>query len=145
MAPLVFLAAMTGLTAVAWMIHAAVRSGQRRALRRLAGQWQMRYSERDLFHIGQRIAEIFPVAGAADVRVMDLIYGTQGQRHRYLFTAQYTAGEVHDQRREERAMTFCESMEGGGACDRSPLVLGEEGYELVEQYRRLGENFLKST
>ena len=33
----------------------------------------------------RRIANGFPIPEATDLRVLDVIYGTRGDRHRYLF------------------------------------------------------------
>jgi hypothetical protein len=139
MSPLLFLAVMIAVTGAGCFAQALARSRRRRALRELADEWHMRYVPGDLFHIGRRIAATFPIEGASDLLILDLIYGTQGQRHRYVFTAQYSIGPITRPVREERVMTFCEDKDSGHGCANSPMVLGDEGLRLVEQYRRLGK------
>jgi hypothetical protein len=95
----------------------------------------MNYSPRDQLKLGSRIASQFPVPGAANLRVTDLIYGTERARHRYVFTAEFTVGVVHRKRRIVRAAAFVEAREASE--DAGELTLAPADLPLAEQYRRL--------
>src|SRR5688500_15740566 len=92
--PLLLLASLLALTALALVVRKILRPAIKRRLRRFANDWKMRYVERDLFHLAPRIATVIPVPGAADLRVIDVLYASEGDTHRYLFTAEYTRGVV---------------------------------------------------
>ncbi len=127
-------AAVTTTTALA--IAAVVDAARRSRLRRLARSWQMRYVRSDLFDLARRVAGQFAVPGAADLRVVDVIYASRGERHRYLFTVEYTTQDRGQRRREARAATFCEPRERTGP-GPSPLVLGPDRLPLLKQYEEL--------
>ena len=135
--PLLFLFALLATTALAALIHRLTRRRHKRRLRRLAAEWGMQYVQLDLFDLPRRIAGSFPVPGAADLHVLDVIYATHGQRHRYVFTAEYTTGVTDQHHRIARAMTFCEPVEGATPSNRSPLVAAPDYLTLPEQYEYL--------
>ena len=135
--PAVFLGALMALTGVAALIERISRHRRTRALRSLAAQWRMTYSPHDLLRIAPRIASVFPVPGAADVYVVDLIYGTKGDEYRYVFTAEYTTGVIRGKRRQVRAATFCEPRGRDGDQSPQPVSLAPGDLPLLEQYRRL--------
>jgi hypothetical protein len=138
--PLLVLASLLTLTALALLIHKLLRHRIKRRLRHLANDWKMRYVESDLFHLAPRIATIIPVPGAADLRVIDVIYGSQGDTHRYLFTAEYTRGVVGRHEREQRVMTFAEPKEPTPANPPTPLVCAPPDLSIAEQYLHLRQH-----
>jgi hypothetical protein len=142
--PLLLLSTLLALTALALVVHKFLRHRIKRRLRRMAGDWKMRYVERDLFHLAPRIATIIPVPGAADLRVIDVIYGSEGETHRYLFTAEYTRGVVGRHEREQRVMTFAEPKEPTRENPPTPLVCAPQDVPIVEQYRHLHAKAFRS-
>jgi hypothetical protein len=145
MTPLVFLASTLALSLVAFVVHRVLRHRRRKLLRRMAAQWRMRYSAPDLFHITERIANDFPVAEATDLRVLDVIYGTGGGRHRYLFTAEYNLGRADRHKRTASAGTYCEPLDPAKGSPPTPLVLAPSELELLEQYAWLHERHCTPT
>lgn len=135
--PAEFLAALLALTAAVALVERVSRRRRRRELRKLAAQWKMTYSPRDLLRIAPRIASRFPVPGAADVRVVDLIYGTKGDEYRYIFTTEYTTGLLGGKRRQVRAASFSEPRGRGQADSPPPVILAPSDMVLIEQYCRL--------
>src|SRR5688500_12993643 len=105
--PAIFLISLLILTALVWTLHRVARHGHKRKLRELAAQWRMSYTPSDVFDLSARVASEFPIPGVADLRIRDMIYASQGDRHRYVFTAEYTLGVIERHRREARAATFC--------------------------------------
>jgi hypothetical protein len=67
---------------------------QRRQLRELARKWNMHFAPGDRLRIAQRAARHFPIPGAASIRVRNLIFRTEADRHQYLFTVDYTIGVI---------------------------------------------------
>src|SRR3954471_9811864 len=120
--PSVFFLSLLGVTAFVWTLHRITRHAHKKQLRSLASQWGMQYAQADLFNLAARVAAEFPIVGVADLVVRDLIYATQGDRHRYIFTTEYTIGVIPSQRREARAVTFCDPRDSGGQC-ATPLIL----------------------
>jgi hypothetical protein len=135
--PILLLVVMAGITAIAWAIHELLRTRHRNHLRLLARQWQMHYAPHDHFNIAGRIAEDFPVPGAADLRVLDLIYASDARHYCYIFTAEYTIGVIETQRRQSRVMSFCEAKEAHDPQQATTLSLGQMRLSLLEQYRQL--------
>src|SRR3954447_24389250 len=113
MDPVVFLMIVAGVTAAAVLVNAIVRRVRSGKLKGLAAEWGMHYSARDRFHLADRIAPRIPCAGAADVRVIDLIYGLQRERFRYVFTAEYTEGVVRTKHRRRRVVAMTEPKDRG--------------------------------
>jgi len=137
--PMLFLAGVLGVTAAAWAWELAARAGRRHRVQAIAGKWQMHYSEGDRFHLAPRVAEQFPVYGAADVRVADVVYGVRGARHYYIFTAEFTEGVVRTKHRRWRVAAL---SEGRGQAAEGPgikITLAPEGMGLVEQYEHLAQ------
>ena len=96
------------VTAGAAIAEKLARDRRRRVLRRLATAWRMNYSPFDPLRLTPRVAQNFPIPGAAHLRVSDVIYGIQGDRYRYIFTAEFTLGVVRTKRLMVRAATFTE-------------------------------------
>jgi hypothetical protein len=137
MSPIQFLIALAVLTAGASIVQAVLRRRQMRILRRLAAEWGMHYTPRDRFRLAVRIAEAIPVPGAAGVRVLDIIYGTEEDRRRYFFTAEYTAGVLKKKTDHRRAGSFAEPKERAETGGALELRMGKEDLALIEQYREL--------
>src|SRR2546423_5407251 len=137
MAPSYFLLLTVAVTLSAWLAQ-TIRSGtHQRALRRLATEWRMHYSPGDRFRLADRVAERFPVTGAADVRVVDLIYGIEEAGYRYIFSCEFTSGVGKWKHRRRRVATFCEPKDRADAAGWSPLKLAAENLPLLDQYRSL--------
>jgi hypothetical protein len=142
MLPLTFLSAMLCLCALAVLVNMLVRRQLGQALKRLGGEWGMRYTETDVFGLAPRVAQRFPVPGASDLRVVDLLYRIEGDRHRYLFTTEYTQGVIRTKHRLRCVVTFTEPRDPIGAeaaASSSALVLAAEELPLVEQYMQLAD------
>ena len=139
MSPALFLLLMLGITAAAATGQRGVRWRRGRALRALARDRRMHYSARDRFRLADRVAGHFPLCGAADVRVSDLIYGIDEDQYRYVFTVDYTQGVIRTKQRMRRVGSFCEPRSGSASGEEStfPLRLADEAGSVMEQYRQL--------
>ncbi|HEX5243217.1 MAG TPA: hypothetical protein VFW23_08115 [Tepidisphaeraceae bacterium] len=135
MSPLGLLGLAIGLAVVAAIGQRASHRRLRKSLRALAADWNMNYAQSDSLGLTPRIAGNFPIPGAADLVINDLIYSTDRMNYRYIFTAQFTVGVVHRKRRLSRVATFTEPREGNDS--DIDLSLAPEELDLIEQYRRL--------
>jgi hypothetical protein len=141
--PSLFLFTLLCITAIVWTVHRLIRHAHKRRLRALASAWGMKYAQADPFNLAARVAGEFPIPGVADLRIRDMIYATQGDRHRYVFTAEFTMGVIDRHRREARAVTFCDprdAKEPAGQC-ASPLILAPQEKPLIDQYRHLAQQW----
>ena len=129
---------LTCLTPTALAVGAdiAVRRRRSRLLRALATQWRMNYQPADQLRVTPKVLPRLPVPGAANVRVMDLIYGSDRDRHRYVFSLEYTVGLVGPKTRVVRVASLSEPRERGGAGSVSLTLAPAEG-SLIDQYRYL--------
>jgi len=124
------------LTAVAAVEELRRRGRTHCQLKQLAVEGHLHFSAHDQLRLADRVAAVFPVPGAAHVRVVDLLYGSQGGSHRYVFTAQYTIGAVRSKKRVRRAATLSEPRDRApGQCCQVRLATGT--LPIVEQYREL--------
>jgi hypothetical protein len=137
MPPLFLLLGLIILTIVAVGADAYRRSRSHGALRRLASERRMHFSRHDQLRITARVATHLPIPGAAYVRVFDLVYGSEGGRHRYVFTAEYTAGVMRSKKRVRRAATFTEPRQKSDATHPCRIELAPAELPLLEQYRAL--------
>lgn len=135
--PVVLLVALGGCTAAAGLIQTVARRRQKRHLRRLAAQWQMTYSSRDRLRIIAKVADRLPIPGAADVHIFDVIYGSEGDGYRYVFTAEYTVGVVRSKHRHVRVAAFREPRVRQAAQPPERVVLAPEGISILAQYLAL--------
>jgi hypothetical protein len=135
--PMQFLALVIGFTAAARVIFVINRNRRRGTLQRLAREWRMHYSAHDRFDISNRLGERFPLPGAAEIKAIDVIYGTEGEHYRFIFIAEYTSGVVRSKHRLRRAVTFREPKGHSGSANWSKLILGDEALDLVDQYQAL--------
>lgn len=138
--PAIMLAVLAGLTGLAGGIESLSRRRRKRALRKLAGQWGMTYTARDRLRITPKVAARLPVPGAADLYVLDVIYGSAGDTYRYVFTTEYTSGAVRGRHRSVQVATFTEPRGRDRSDTAITVTLAPDGLPLVEQYRRLAPN-----
>ena len=139
MDPIHFLFLVVALTALAAGTQWLARRGESAGIRRLARQWQRHYSRGDQFSFADRLTERLPVPGAADVRVVDLIYGRGEGSYDYIFRAEFITGVVRAKRRVRRVVAFREHKTPTGAGEWSALVIAPAEMSLAEQYRHLYE------
>jgi hypothetical protein len=111
---------------------------RRRMLRGLARQWQMHFARGDRLRLAGRIAARLPIPGAANVRVRNLLFCTDGNVHRYLFTIEYGVGVVRGKVGRWRVGGFVEPVARGqhptGDC---PLQLAPQGLSLQSSYTQV--------
>jgi hypothetical protein len=124
------------LTAAAVALDVAAHRYRARALRRLAAQWRMNYQPGDQLRLTPKVLPHLPIPGAANVHVMDLIYGSDRDRYRYIFSVEYTLGLVGPKRRVVRVASLSEPRERGGTGSINFVLAPEEG-TLVDQYQYL--------
>src|SRR3954469_8768920 len=139
MSPTLFLIFTIALTFAAASVWSVVRGRHQRRLQQLAAEWRMHYSAGDRFRLADRVAEKLPIPGAASVSIVDLIYGNEHDRYRYVFGAEYTRGVLRSKKRVRCVATFTEPKDGTGGAAWSPLVVAPLELPLVEQYRHLRE------
>lgn len=135
--PSEFFVAMLTITVFAAIAQWAVRRRQMSRLRRLAADSRMHFSAADRFRLAPRIASLLPVPGAAGVRVLDLIYGVEQDRCRYIFTTNYTIGVLRTKTSVQRVVSYSEPRTSDGGAATSPLVMAPESLPIVEQYQHL--------
>ena len=110
---------------------------RRRRLRALAARWEMHYAPGDRFRLAPRVAGRLPAVGAAAVSVKDLVYGIEGDRYRYLFSAEYTVGTVRRQRRLRSVCTFAEPRDRRTDPADFNLLVAPDTMTLTGQYEHL--------
>lgn len=137
MSPSVILAAVAGVTGMAYALERVRRRRSGAAIRALAAEWRMNFGQHDTLRITPRVAGHFPIPGAANLRVFDVIYGTDRDRYRYIFTAEYTAGVVNARRRLARVGAFSEPRDRERGQPPTPVVLAPANLPRIEQYRSL--------
>jgi hypothetical protein len=137
MTPGLLLLSCVLLTAAAAVLDVLSHRHRGRALRALAAQWRMNYHPADQLRLASKVLPRLPVPGAANVRVMDLIYGSDRDRYRYVFSVEYTIGVVGPKRRVVRVATLSEPRERGGSGPITLRLAPDEG-SIIDQYRSLG-------
>jgi hypothetical protein len=137
MLPLTFYASVLALTLVAFVAHLYTRRRAARRFRQAAVEWRMHYSETDRFQLTARVAERFPVPGASDFAVYDLLYRQEDERRRYLFTVEYTRGVVRAKQRIRCVGLLSELRDSKEVGGWSTLTLATEKLPLIEQYQSL--------
>jgi hypothetical protein len=132
--PMILFLALVAGTLATFAARMLADKVHRRQLINLAREWQMHYAPDDRFQLAPRVAERLPTPGAADICVVDLIYGTEQGVRRYVFCAHYTTGVVRRKTRGKCVASLCEApnREGG---DWSGLVIAPRELSMVEQYR----------
>ncbi len=137
MTPLIFLSLIILMTAAASLINTILRRRWRAQLLALAGEFQMAYSQHDRFNLSDRVAQHFPIPGAASLRVIDLLYASEASGYRYVFSAEYTGGVIRSKHRKLRAVTVFEPRGAAEPTMWSSLSLASAELPLLEQYRQL--------
>jgi hypothetical protein len=137
MTPLAFLAATLGITIGAWVTHGFLRRRSTTELRDLAHRYQAHYAATDRFGILPHVLERFPIPGAANLAVFDVLYGQDHDRYRYIFTIEFTLGVILQKRRLRRAGLLSETRESRGGEGWSNLTLAPEEFSLLKQYEAL--------
>jgi hypothetical protein len=128
------LLALCALTVAAALLDVFVHRRRSRALRALATQWRMNYHTSDQLRVTPKVLSKFPIPGAANVRVMDLIYGSDRDRYRYVFSVEYTLGLTGLKRRVVRVARLTEPRDRADAGALSLTLAPPEGH-LLDQYR----------
>lgn len=136
MTPGLLLLACLALTALAGALDVMTHRRRARVLRALAQQWRMNYHPADQLRLTPKVLPHLPIPGAANVRVMDLIYGSERDRYRYVFSVEFTLGVSGSKRRVVRVASLSEPRERNGAGPVSVALAPDEG-SLVDQYRYL--------
>jgi hypothetical protein len=132
--PLLFFVVLLAGTIAALLVQLASDRIHHRRLVGLAREWRMHYAPDDRFKLAPRVAERLSLPGAADVRVVDLIYGAEQGTRRYVFSAHYTRGVVRWKRRARCIASLSESKEGWSVLNVAPADLS-----VVEQYRKVAD------
>jgi hypothetical protein len=115
--------------ALGWRVVRRIRG---RKLRRAADRWHLRYCTGDQFRLADRLAGCFPIVGAADIRILDLMYGGDEESYRYLFTVEYTLGLVRAKTRQCRVVRLIEPRVAGKA--DTHIDLAPSDIPLMDQY-----------
>ena len=136
MSPGFLLLALIAVMALAVCLDVYAHRRRTRALRELATQWRMNYHPADQLRVTPRVLSHFPIPGAANVRVMDLIYGSDRDRYRYVFSVEFTVGLVGPKRRVVRVASLSEPRDRAGAGPVSLNLAPAQG-RLIDQYRYL--------
>ncbi len=139
MTPSILLCLLVLLTLTGALAQRLAKRCRQAIFRQLARDWGMHYSEADQLRLGERIAEHFPIPGAASIRVIDLIYGTREHQRHFIFTVDYTLGLTSQHHRRRRAGACIESRSGPENKLSSIPLLGSTRTPLVEQYQLLRE------
>jgi hypothetical protein len=137
MTPLDVLSFTVGATAVAVAAEAIAARRRRKVLRRLAADWRMTYSRADTLRLTPKVSRSFPIAGAANLRITDVIYGIDHERYRYVFRAEFTTGTVRKKKRVARVATFSEPRDRQRSQATATVALAPDTGKLVDQYRHL--------
>jgi hypothetical protein len=142
MPPLLLLLVVSAVTVAASAASALRRKARSAKLAALAATWSMRFTAQDRFQLTLRIASQFPIPGAADVVIRDLIYRQEAAGFRYLFTVEYTTGVLRTKRRRIGAAMMIET--GHTPQIFSPVTLAPTDVSLHAQYEWLWQS-LKET
>jgi len=145
--PAYFLSFLFLLTAAGATAQVMFTRRRRCGLRGLARQWQMHFAPGDRLKLAEKIAGKIPVIGAADVRVMDLLFRTDGLRHRYVFTVEYGVGIIRGKRRRQRVAGFDEPVRRGStppAPHDIRLTVAPESLGMLDAYRHVWQTLSPS-
>src|SRR3954470_733199 len=113
--PGLLLLGSVAVTVAAVALDVVVHRRRACALRSLATQWRMNYHASDQIRITPKVMATLPIPGAANVRVLDLIYGSDPTGYRYIFSVEYTVGITGPKRRVVRVASLTEPRQAGGA------------------------------
>jgi hypothetical protein len=136
--PLQFLFLTVAITALGAAGQALASHTRRHRLRKLARKWQMQFACGDRLLLAGRIAEKLPVTGASNVCVYDLLFDSDGSRHRYLFTVAYGLGVLRGKHRKIRVAGFQEPVSRGGTfAANCTLMLAPVDLKLEKAYEHV--------
>lgn len=141
MTPAMALLGLLAITIVAVVVQIYRRRRKTNDLCRLAHAWEMHYSSSDRFKLSHRLPNPLPQPGAADIRVVDVLFATHHHRHLYLFTIEYSLGALTGVHRFSRAAAVAESVRRGPIHEPSPMqfILAPPHLPLIQQYQSLHE------
>jgi hypothetical protein len=142
MSPTTFLIGAIAITLIAVIASSVARAFERKLLKQLAASWRMHYSPTDRFRLATRIAERFPIPGAANIRVTDVIYAAEGDAYRYLVTAEYTIGVIQAKKRRRLVCTMREPKGSQGKAF-DVLKVADTQCALAAQYLDLFESCVR--
>jgi hypothetical protein len=129
----VMLAVVVGSAAAAsWAVFR--RRHTQRALRIVAKEHGLHFSPVDRFGLAQNVVGKFPVPGAADPLVTDLIYGRSGGGYQYAFAFHYTLGAVRSKRRLTTIVGVTECRGDNGQSAIQSVCLGPSDLPPAAQY-----------
>lgn len=136
MSPGLLLVLCVSVVALAVALDVAAHRRRTAALRALAARWGMNYHPADQLRVTPKVLAQFPIPGAANVRVMDLIYGSDRDRYRYVFSVEFTLGLVGPKRRVVRVASLSEPRDRAAA---GPVFLNLAPADgtLLDQYSYL--------
>lgn len=134
MTPLDFLSLTLVLTAVAVTWEYLATRRLRGQLLELSRRWGMQFSPGDRFNLSANVAARLPVPGAANVRVVNLIYGLEEGFYRYIFCVEFTTGVTRSKRRRRCVAAFREPRGMSRVGAWSPLVVVPDDRPLLKQY-----------
>ena len=134
---MLLLAGVVVLTAIAVVAEFIRRQRVHRLLRQMAVDRHLHFSPYDQLRLTARVASSFPIPGAAHVRVINLLYGSEGGEYRYVFTTEYSTGAVRSKKRHSCAVAFKEPREQGQRQRHIELRMANPELSLIEQYREL--------
>ncbi len=134
-----FLIAVIVATAAAYLGHVISRAKARHRLHALATELKMAYSPYDRFGLADRVADRFPIPGAASLRISDLLYASNADGYRYIFSAEYTLGVIRSKSRVRRVAAFSEPKNKSEAA-WTPIRLAPENLSMEEQYQSLAKS-----
>jgi hypothetical protein len=145
MLPLIHLYVVLAVTLAAYGFVRWERGRGRRVLRGVAGELELTYAAVDPFGLAGKLADRFPVAGAARLVVSDLVYGARGDRYLYIFTAECTIGAIRMKKRLRLVALYCEPVDPhapAAVSQACAVELGPAGKEWEDQYRVLARGWL---
>jgi hypothetical protein len=139
LSPIIYLILLLVILFGAVTTDAVVRFLRRKKLRAAARKWKMHYAPGDRLRLARRIVSQFPVPGAANISVRDLLFRTEDSRHQYLFTVDYTVGVIRGKVGRSRVAGFTEPVSRGNRTSPTtpsltlapPNLHGPEAYEHV--------------
>ncbi len=109
--------------AYAVVVEVIVAFRRRRRFQRVARQWDMHYSAGDRLGLAHRLADRLPTPGPANIRVRDLLFCAQGERHRYVFSVEYGVGVVHGKNARRLVAGFEEPITRGTGRAKPPTLI----------------------
>jgi hypothetical protein len=135
--PSTFFWILLAITGVAWLLDHLIPLGRVRRMSRWAAEAKLFYSPVDRLGIAPRVARMLDFPGAANVRVFDLMYRSDGHFHYYLFTVEYSRGVMHRRTRVVQVAALDDPVGPAGCASDPALRSVAGGLPRLEQYRLL--------